>query len=405
MAEKQISPAAEQHADAITVYDLAAQVDARCKGFSGALFDGRYVYYIPLNNGQFHGCITRYDTLAPFADESSWSVFDLAAIQPGSKGFVHGAFDGRYLYLAPYCNGEHHGQVARYDTRAEFADAASWIAFDSGKVHADSKGFIGAVYAADHVYFVPYQLSFGHHHGLVTRYNTRAAFDDEGGWETFDMAALDGDCRGFHGGIFDGRYVYFCPYLMDPAPPVFASKVVRYDTRADFADIHSWQVYDVTEVDVTCKGFIGAVSDGQYLYFVPYNNGEGRYGQVLRYNTRADFASAQSWERFDTCEVDDNSRGFFGALFDGRFVYFVPHCKAPNIYNGQMTRYDTRGHFSSTASWAICDTAVIHPNNKGFIGGAFDGRYLYLPPFETEEGKPSGQTVRLRINADEIWTQ
>ena len=403
MADDQVSSAARSHAESITVYDLAAQVDSGCKGYSGAFLDGRDVYYVPLNNGQFHGCITRYDTRESFAKDTSWTVFDLAEIYPAAKGFVHGAFDGRYLYLAPYCNGEHHGHVLRYDTRAKFAEAASWSAFDSGQIHADSKGFIGAVYAADHVYLVPYQLSFGHHHGLVTRYNTRAAFDDEGGWETFDMAALDGDCRGFHGGIFDGRYVYFCPYLMDPAPPTFASKVVRYDTLAEFADRASWQVYDLKAIDDTCKGFIGVVSDGQYLYFVPYNNGLGRYGQVLRYDASADFASAQSWERFDTRTVDDNSRGFFGAVFDGRFVYFVPHCKAPNVYNGQMTRYDTRGEFADEASWRMCDLAAIHPDNKGFIGGAFDGTHLYLPPFETEEGKHSGRTVRLRVDAGEIW--
>jgi hypothetical protein len=90
-------------------------------------------------------------------------------------------------------------------------------------------------------------------------------------------------------------------------------------------------------------------------------------------------------------------------VFDGRFVYFVPHCKAPNVYHGQVTRYDTRGDFASAASWRFCDMAVIHPDNKGFIGGVFDGRFIYLPPFETEEGKHSGRTVRIDTRAAGIW--
>lgn len=395
---------ASSRGDDIVVYDLAAEVDPRCKGFSGAFFDGRYLYYIPLNNGQFHGCITRYDTEGAFADPASWSVFDLAAVNAGCRGFVNGAFDGRYLYLAPYCNGEHHGRVTRYDTCAEFADPASWSVFDSGHVHADSKGFIGAVYDDRHVYFAPYQLNFGQHHGRVTRCDTRGEFADPSSWATFDLTALDDDCRGFHGGVFDGRYVYFCPYLVDPAQSLFASKVVRYDPRKAFDEETAWTIYDLTAVNPTCKGFIGAVFDGRHIYFAPYNNGAGRYGQVLRYDAQQPFAAARSWDVFDTCALDAESRGFFGAVFDGRFAYFIPHCKAPNVYQGQVVRCDTRGSFTSATSWKFCDTAAVHPHNKGFIGGAFDGTYMYLPPFETEEGKPSGQTVRLRVGAEGIWT-
>jgi len=389
--------------EAIEVYDLATQVDSRAKGYSGALFDGRYIYYIPLNNGQFHGGIMRFDTAGDFASASSWAFFDLEQIDPACKGFVNGAFDGRFLYLAPYCNGEHHGRVACYDTRSPLTEASSWSVFNTGEIHVDSKGFIGAVYDGRRVYFVPYQLSFGEHHGRVVCYDTRGPFTDVQSWDTFDTSSLDRDCRGFHGGVFDGRYVYFSPYLMDSDPLRYASKVVRYDTRGPFSIPDSWQVYDLAQVDATCKGFIGAVYDGCYLYFVPYNNGQGRYGQVLRYDVRSSFVEARSWDFLDTGVLNANSRGFFGAIFDGRFAYFVPHCKGPGNYHGQLTRYDTRGSFTSTGSWDFCDTTVVHEANKGFIGGAFDGSYLYLPPFETLEGQPSGQTVRLRVAANEIW--
>ena len=179
---------------------------------------------------------------------------------------------------------------------------------------------------------------------------------------------------------------------------------MRHDCRCDLADPQGWQVFDMTRVDPTCKGFIGCVFDGQFVYLVPYNNGLGRYGQVARFDVHAAFDDARSWDIFDTRSVDANSRGFFGALLDGRHVYFIPHCKEPGEYNGQMTRFDTHGSFTSATSWKVCDLAAVHPANIGFIGGAFDGTYLYLAPFETSEGRHSGQTVRIRTGAEAIWS-
>ena len=403
MVDENLPRSSAPDVEAITVFDLASQRSPECKGFSGAIFDGRYVYYVPLNNGQFYGQVARCDTQASFADASSWAVFDTTEVHSGSKGFVNGIFDGRYLYLVPYNNGECFGQVTRYDTSKAFASAASWEVFDTVRVDPHSKGFIGAVFDGRHVYLVPYQLDYGNHHGQVTRYDTQREFSATSSWEIFDMAGLDQECKGFHSGCFDGRYVYFCPYLTTPDPPAFASKVVRYDPQSDFCSGRSWQVYDLTQVHADCKGFIGAIFDGHYLYFVPYNNGRSRYGQVARYSVDGDFTDAQSWDVYDSTQVHPNSRGFFGALFDGRFIYFIPHCRAPSIYNGQMTRYDTHADFGSASSWSVCDTASVHPDNKGFIGGAFDGKYLYLTPFETIEGKHSGQTVRIGIHASAIW--
>ena len=403
MADENPRRSSNPDSEAIAVFDLATQVDPRCKGFSGAVFDGRFVYYIPLNNGQFCGRVARYDTTGRFADARSWVVYDTTEVHPGSKGFVNGVFDGRYLYLAPYNNGTHFGQVIRYDTRKDFASALSWEVYDSTCIDQNSKGFIGAIFDGRYLYLVPYQLDYGNHHGQVTRYDTREEFTARSSWETFDMAGLDKDCKGFHAGLFDGRFVYFCPYLAAPDPPEYASKVVRYDSRSAFSENQSWQVYDATQFNEDCKGFVGAVFDGHHIYFVPYHNGRERYGQVARYNTAGNFVDAHSWDVYDTTQVHPNSRGFFGALFDGRFVYFIPHCRAQNIYNGQVTRFDTRGRFTSASSWSVCDTTSIHPNNKGFMGGAFDGKFIYLPPFETAEGKHSGQSVRISTHASAIW--
>src|ERR1700690_2478513 len=50
--------------------------------FQGTTFDGRYVYFAPAIFGASANgsLITRYDTQADFTTPSSWSTFDLAAV-------------------------------------------------------------------------------------------------------------------------------------------------------------------------------------------------------------------------------------------------------------------------------------------------------------------------------------
>jgi hypothetical protein len=182
-------------------------------------------------------------------------------------------------------------------------------------------------------------------------------------------------------------------------------RVVRYDTQKAFTELGSWQDYDTAELHPHSQGYIGGTFDGRYVYFAPYNHGGGRFGQIMRYDTQAAFDKKDSWTFFNTEVVHPDSRGFFGALYDGtRYVYFLPHCWADNVYHGQMTRYDTQGAFDNPHSWAVCDTMRIHENNKGFIGGVLMyEKYLYLAPYELFLGHHSGQVVQINVSAKEIW--
>jgi hypothetical protein len=94
------------------VFDTTT-VNANSKGFNGAVFDGRYVYLVPYNNGAFYGQVTRYDTTGSFTAAGSYSVFDTTTVNANSKGFIGAVFDGRYVYLVPYSNGVSFGQVTR----------------------------------------------------------------------------------------------------------------------------------------------------------------------------------------------------------------------------------------------------------------------------------------------------
>src|SRR5688572_19551112 len=52
-----------------------------------------------------------------------------------------------------------------------------------------------------------------------------------------------------------------------------------------------------------------------------------------------------------------NSIGYFGAVFDGRFVYFAPEQKNPDETHGVVLRYDTHGGFTDRDSYSAYDAS------------------------------------------------
>jgi len=92
---------------------------------------------------------------------------------------------------------------------------------------------------------------------------------------------------------------------------------------------------------------------------------------------------------FYGCCSNANSKGFWGAVFDGRYVYLIPSDSAGSV--GQITIYDTTGSFTESGSWSVYDTATI------YTGGVFDGRYVYLAPLADQDFNDySGQVTRIR---------
>ena len=69
--------------------------------------------------------------------------------------------------------------------------------------------------------------------------------------------------------------------------------------------------------------------------------------------------------------------GFAGTAFDGRYVYLVPYNGAKS---GLVTRYDTTALFAEKGSWSTFDLTIMNSEAKGFYGAAFDGQYVYLAP-------------------------
>ncbi|NKB23385.1 MAG: hypothetical protein GKR87_03175 [Kiritimatiellae bacterium] len=203
-------------------------------GYIGGVYDGRYIYFVPNNNGtERHGEVLRHDTQGPFTDTSSWEAFDpgINGVGTDPDGFRGGVYDGRYIYFMPRHNGaEHHGEVLCHDTQGPFTDTNSWQTFDPGLngIGVDPDGYIGGVYGR-YIYFVP-NNNGTEHHREVLRHDTQGIFTDTNSWQTFDpgLNGVGTDSDGYIGGVYDGRYIYFVPFRNQPD---YHGEVLRYDTR------------------------------------------------------------------------------------------------------------------------------------------------------------------------------
>ena len=122
--------------------------------------------------------------------------------------------------------------------------------------------------------------------------------------------------------------------------------VLRYDTTGEFSEVSSWATYDpgANGVGNDPDGYQGGVFDGRYIYLAPANNGTAYHGEVLRYDTAADFSDARSWAAYDAGDhgVGRDPDGYSGAVFDGRYVYCAPNYNG-TIHHGEVLRYDTAG--------------------------------------------------------------
>lgn len=347
-------------------FDLST-ISASAKNFSGGAFDGRYVYLAP----RWNGFVTRFDATATFGSSSSWTTFDATGVNARAKAFDGAAFDGRYLHLVPHTN----GVQARFDTTAAtFGAAGAWSTFDLTTIDGGAHGFIGAAFDGRFLYLAP---TLNGTFDSVVRDDTTAAFGDPSSRTLFDVSTVNTNAKGFHGTAFDGRYVYFSPDSLPGSPSLVPNGVVaRYDTSASFVTASSWSAFDVTTVSSGAKGFHGAAFDGRYVYLIPFNNG-AYDGVVAQYDTSSTFGATTGWVTFDVSTVNAGAKGFTGAAFDGRYLYLVPD---QDGVGSVIARYDTTALFGVASAWSTFDLTTLSPNAKGYSGAVFDGRFVYLVP-------------------------
>jgi hypothetical protein len=353
-----------------STYDIGAPAGS----FAGATFDGRYVYFAPGSNDvTFNpsGYFARYDTQAPFAASASWIVLDASGPAQSSyaRGFLGAAFDGRNVYFAPYNGGGTNDLVARYDTLSPLASTASWSTFATSTLSPAATSCFGAAFDTRYVYFVQ---APGTPYGIIRRYDSLASFTTAASWAVFDTTTVNTNATGFTGWAFDGRYLYLAPWDSGIAH----GPAARYDTQAPFGAATSWSTFDTKTLNATAGSFAGAAFDGRYVYFVPGSTGAGGVGLTARYDTQAPFTSSTSWTTFDVSALSAVTKGYRGAAFDGRFVYYISGLFS--VVDGTILRYDTQAAFTDATSWKRFDATSLAAG--GFFGAVFDGRYLYLVP-------------------------
>ncbi|MFA6716174.1 MAG: LamG domain-containing protein [Victivallaceae bacterium] len=327
-------------------YDADGTDGLSTKGFYGGVFDGRYVYFTPRNDGkEYHTRVLRYDTQGDFKSCGSWQAY-----ATGLGTTYQGAgFDGRYVYFAPGTANKtgQSGTMLRYDTKAAFKDIKSYETCDIKKFFPGKtvKDFDGVAFAGKYVYFVPLKFN------TVVRYNTEENFNDADAWQAFDAAGLG--MKYCVGSTFDGQYLYFVPYDNNA--------VVRYDINRDFENAASWESFDVGKIsDNKAFGYDGAFFDGKFIYFIPFfytdkNKKMNFHGQIIRCDTTKPFGAASSWETKDISNVAGlKTVGYNAGIFDGRYFYCAPwhdgeayHSAGKIVGHGRVLRYDSTGNNSS----------------------------------------------------------
>ncbi|MBI4896347.1 MAG: hypothetical protein HY832_02255, partial [Candidatus Aenigmarchaeota archaeon] len=247
------------------------------------------------------------------------------------------------------------------------------------------------------------------HGGFGSSVSPGNVFNRTSSWSTFDAGAngIGTDPDGYRGAVFDGRYIYFVPWYNGAA---YHGEVLRYDTAANFTINTSWSTFDPSSngVGQRPRGYSGAAFDGRYIYFAPYNNGTAFHSEVLRYDTTTSFTSNTSWDTFNAKNNGIGTTvGYNGALFDGRYVYFVPFYNGAT-YHSEVLRYDTTTSFTSNTSWSAFDVQNngIGTTPIGYSGAVFDGRFIYFVP-EGSSGS-HGEVLRLdttgTFNATSSWS-
>lgn len=228
----------------------------------------------------------------------------------------------------------------------------------------------------------------------IVRYDTMQSFTGMGSWQLYDLTDFDSNADGFTGGTFDGRYLYLAPDAY--GANVFA---VRFDTQAAaMSTAGAWQIHQF----LTAGGYSGAVYDGTFVYYIPRGDGYGNNGTFQRFEPAMGWSGAIAWQSYATTAINSSARGFMGGLFDGRYLYAVPF--ATTVEVGVTVRYDTQQSFGAMASWETFDTTTTDNAAKGFSYGAFDGRYVYFVANQVQSQKLGRYDTMGTFTSASSWT-
>lgn len=94
-----------------------------------------------------------------------------------------------------------------------------------------------------------------------------------------------------------------------------------------------------------------------------------------------DWSDAGAWSVYQA--PPGMGSAYLGGTFDGRYVYFTPI-----DHTSKVVRYDTTLPFATAGSWSAFDAPGLL-GTQGFYGATFDGRYVYFAGGNSLSGTPS----------------
>jgi hypothetical protein len=350
--------------------------------YSGVVFDGRYLYFVP-NFSQ--PIISRYDTQGTLDDPSAWTQYKLLPVIEAAGGsaagvytYLGGAFDGRYVYLAPFGTNTY---ALQYDIQQSFTNSAAWSAF-STTVLDPNPNYWGVVTDNRYAYFIPNATT------TIVAYDNQAAdagsgFASQSSWVSYNLGTGP-DYGGFWGGLYDGRYVYLTPFTGNVAS--------RYDTTTPLGMPGSWSVgangFDFSNNEqISPPHFWGSAFDGTRLYLVPYKTPGWT---IAAFTASGPFSDELSWT---TCALGPKiasstgggTPGFVGAAYDGQRLFLAPVGRSASGGPLPVIAYDTTQPLCPTniqTAYTAVDLTGLEGGKsaQGFEGAAFDGQYVYFVP-------------------------
>lgn len=188
---------------------------------------------------------------------------------------------------------------------------------------------------------------------------------------------------GLQRGVFDGRYIYTSNF----------GNLLRYDTSAPFSISLSYSFFNINTGLPSYLGAAGMAFDGRYIYLVSSDTG----GSFATYDTTLPYNASSSYQAF---RPPGSGTFYFGAVFDGTYIYYTPYKTSTNISSGVLLRYNTNLPFNLTSSYSTFDTKTnLNSLCSGYLTGTFDGRYVYFPSFYIAPSSVSGYLVQYDTSA------
>jgi len=356
-------------------YDLTQGGTQPLSSFGGGVFDGRYIYFVPSA-----GTVARYDTSLPFSSSGSYNAYNLTKLNSLAQGFWGGLYDGQYVYFLPVGNSSIAPVIVQYNSALPFNSAASYTVFALTSIGVPSNaGFGGGVFDGRYIYLSPATGNIlNPNSSTIVRYDTTGSFNATGSYSTFNIRTIATGLTEYFGAVYDGRYVYFMPYLSTLGTD--SGSIMRYDTTLPFSAASSYLVYQLQSVSEGAYGYFGGIFDGRYVYLIPTGG-----PLFARYDTMQPFQSAGSYTTFAIQSLIDlsNAGGYTGGVFDGRYIYMGQLNFFGNDSRGStIVRYDTTLPFAAPSSYTCIGTG----QTLSYRGAVFDGQYVYFVPASTGSG-------------------